>query len=94
MTKESKHSNIELRSEEVQDILNRPPGWMIKWGNTVLIAMVIMALLLSYFIKYPDVIIGKATISTDIPPAFVVSNVNGRIGRVLKENGEKMHRNA
>lgn len=88
MTKESKHSNIELRSEEVQDILNRPPSWMIKWGNTVLIAMVIMALLLSYFIKYPDVIIGKATISTDIPPAFVVSNVNGRIGKVLKENGE------
>lgn len=88
MAEEEKHLNVELRSEEVQDILNRPPNWMIKWGNTILVTIVFAAFLLSYFIKYPDVIAGKAIISTDIPPAYVASNVNGRIGKVLVENGE------
>ncbi len=88
MSEEREKPNIDLRSEEVQDILNRPPNWMIKWGNTILIALVIAGLLFSYFIKYPDVILGKATISTDTPPAYAMSNVNGRIGEVLVENGK------
>lgn len=27
--------NIELRSEEVQEILTRVPNWMIRWGSVL-----------------------------------------------------------
>jgi len=87
MSEERDKPNIELRSEDVQDILNRPPNWMIRWGNTVLISVIVLMFALSYFIKYPDVILGRATISTETPPAYVVSNVNGRLSKVLIENG-------
>lgn len=30
-------SNIELRSEEVQDILTKIPHWMIRWGSLVIL---------------------------------------------------------
>lgn len=87
MSEKGNKPNIELRSEDVQDILNRPPNWMISWGNTLLIIIILTGLLLSYFIKYPDVITGRATISTDIPPVYVVSNVSGRLKSIDAPNG-------
>ena len=29
-------TDLELRSEEVQEILTTPPSWMIRWGNLVI----------------------------------------------------------
>lgn len=83
--------NIELRSEDVQDILNRPPNWMIRWGNTLLIIIILAGLLLSYFIKYPDVITGRAKISTNIPPVFVTSKVSGRLKSLHIQNGGEVN---
>ena len=48
--------NLELRSENVQDILTHPPHWMIRWGNTVIFVILLMVLLMSYVIKYPEFI--------------------------------------
>lgn len=87
MSEENSHINIELRSEEIQDILTRAPKWMIRWGNSILILIILAALILSYFIKYPDVIHGRAIISTKTPPVYVTSKVNGRIGKLIVQNG-------
>jgi multidrug efflux pump subunit AcrA (membrane-fusion protein) len=86
MSEEKEKPNIELRSEDVQDILNRPPNWMIRWGNTVLISVIVLMFTLSYFIKYPDVIMGRATISTEKPPVFINSKVSGRMRALHIEN--------
>ena len=34
---------IELRSEEVQEILTRVPHWMIRWGS-VLVLLIVLSL--------------------------------------------------
>tara|TARA_A100000171_G_C2139231_1_gene153250 strand:- start:498 stop:1793 length:1296 start_codon:yes stop_codon:yes gene_type:complete len=86
MSEERENPNIELRSEDVQDILNRPPNWMIRWGNTVLISVIVLMFTLSYFIKYPDVILGRATISTETPPVFINSKVSGRMRALHVQN--------
>ncbi|WP_339701122.1 HlyD family efflux transporter periplasmic adaptor subunit [uncultured Roseivirga sp.] len=88
MSEENNHVNIELRSEEIQDILTRAPKWMIQWGNSILILIILVALMLSYIIKYPDVITGKALISTKTPPVYIISKVNGRIGNLIVQNGQ------
>lgn len=88
MPVEDNHINIELRSEDVQDILNHPPNWMISWGNTILILMVLGVFILSYFIKYPDVIEGRAILSTTTPPVYVSTRVSGRIHKIHIRNGE------
>ena len=88
MPQERSITQIELRSEEVQDILNRPPNWMISWGNTVLLSLIVMLLVLTYFIRYSDVINGTAIISTDYPPVYISSKVNGRIGQLHVINGQ------
>ena len=57
MSEESEH--IELRSEEVQEILGHVPPGVIRWGISVISAIVILLLVASWFIKYPEIIINK-----------------------------------
>lgn len=85
---EKNNVNIELRSEDVQDILSRPPGWMISWGNTVLLSVIIIGMSMSYFMKYPDVIIGSSVISTERPPLYISANVRARVNKILVQNGQ------
>ncbi len=37
-------ADFQLRSEEVQEILTRVPHWMIRWGNMVVLSIVILML--------------------------------------------------
>ena len=78
-------NDIELRSEPVQEIISSVPNWMISWGNTVLLVLIIVALLFTWFIKYPDVLDGKATIGTEIPTVQLHSKSSGQITHLLQE---------
>ena len=59
-------SDIELRSEQVQEILTKVPHWMIRWGNLVILILLLVLLLFSYFIKYPDINTAKITETANI----------------------------
>ena len=34
----------EIRSENIQEILSYVPNWMIRWGNTLFLLLIIMLL--------------------------------------------------
>ncbi len=80
--------DIKLRSEEVQEILTRVPHWMIRWGNLLLLVLVLLLLFLSWLIKYPDVIPAEAIITTQIPPQKEYAKVSGKIEVILVEDGQ------
>ena len=82
--------DIEIRSEEVQDILKAVPNWMIRWGNTLLLFLMIMLLFISWFIKYPDVISTEVMITTEIPPEKLYARANGQFEVLLKTDGEQI----
>ena len=50
------YKEIELRSEEVQEVMSHVPVWILRWGITVLFCIVIILLIGSYLFKYPDVV--------------------------------------
>ena len=50
------YKEIELRSEEVQEVMSHVPVWILRWGITVLFCIVIILLIGSYLFKYPDVL--------------------------------------
>lgn len=79
-----------VRSEVVQDILERMPGWPILWGNTLLLVMMMLAFSISWFVKYPDVLPADAVISTAIPPQKEYAAITGKIAEVFIENGAKV----
>jgi hypothetical protein len=85
--------DIELRSEEVQEILTRVPNWMIRWGNTLFLLLIIMLLLLSWFVKYPDIIISEVIITTEIPPQKEYARITGKIDTLFVSDTQNVIEN-
>lgn len=85
---------FELRSEEVQDILDKVPNWMIRWGTVVIFSIIIMLFFVSWFIKYPDAVRSEIVITTNIPPEKIVSKSSGRIEAILAGDKTKVAKNS
>lgn len=79
----SKLDDIELRSEEVQDILTAMPHWMVRWGNILLLIIIVLLFVFSWFIRYPDIVQTEIIITTQIPPEKLVANSTGKIAHIF-----------
>lgn len=87
---ENKKRDIELRSEEFSEVLGWVPPWILRWGIMVLFGSVLILLGGSYLFKYPDVVEAEITVSTQTPPAYVLSKSAGRITRLYRTNGSSV----
>ena len=79
---------INIRSEEVNEILTSPPKWIFRWGITVIFTLIIIGLCLSNLIKYPDILRADITLTTLNPPIKLIAKINGRITHLLVHNNE------
>lgn len=83
----NKLDRIELRSEEVQDILNKIPHWMIRYGNTLLFTIILLIFFLSWLIKYPDIVLAQTSLTTRIPPQKEYAKITGRLDTICVQEG-------
>lgn len=77
---------LNIYSEEVKDVLANPPKVIFRWGNTLLLMFICLTLFISWLIKYPDIIIGQAVLTTEIPPQKEFARVSGKIDSLFVEN--------
>ena len=87
---ENEEKEIILRSEEVNEILTKPPVWLIRWGISIVFITIVIGLVLSYFIEYPDSISASAVITTLNPPATIVSKSDGKLSYLLVANNQSV----
>lgn len=85
--------NIELRSEEVQEILTKVPNRMIRWGSLLFLILIFIILFLSWLIKYPDVIASDAMITTNIPPQKEYARITGNIDSIYVVDNQEVNKN-
>lgn len=83
-------NDIELRSESVQEIMNKPPAWIIRWGITIVFTVLSMVLIASYFIKYPDKILSRVIIMSEQPSEKIYASKDGILEKVFVKNQEKI----
>lgn len=88
MAKKEKEDNLNLRSEEVQEILSRPPIWIVRWGITLIFMFVCIIFCLSYIIKYPDFVSAKILVTTKLPAEKVMARYSGQLDKILIKNGD------
>ncbi|MCX6235775.1 MAG: HlyD family efflux transporter periplasmic adaptor subunit [Bacteroidetes bacterium] len=74
---------IELRSEEIEEILGRPPRRLLRIGITLIFIVIVAILTSSWFFKYPDFITASVEVTSENPPAFLAARVNGKIEKLL-----------
>lgn len=87
--KEDILDNIQLRSESVQDILTQPPHWMIRWGNTIIFIILLLILVMSYVIKYPEFIPAPIVVTSQNPPEKLEARISTKIEKIfIKDHQE------
>jgi HlyD family secretion protein len=85
---EKKDQKIEIRSEEVQDILGQIPSWIVRWGTVVILASVLIILVGSMIFRYPDKKQAEILVTTENPPAPMVARSEGRLRLFVKDSQE------
>ncbi|MNS71998.1 Hemolysin secretion protein D, chromosomal [compost metagenome] len=80
------NDGLKIYSEEVRDVLTDPPKAILRWGNTFLFVFVIILFLLSWCIKYPDIVSAPIVITTNIPPEKVIAKATGKIETILVQD--------
>jgi len=87
------NNEIELRSEEVQEILTRVPHWMIRWGSVVVLLILLSLFFVSWMVKYPDIITTQIVITTNIPPEKLVARTSGKLEAILVKDRMNVTKN-
>jgi len=85
---EKEDQKIELRSEEVQDILGHVPSWIIRWGILIVLITVVLIIVGSWFFRYPDIKRANVIITTENPPATLIARSNGNIQELFVEDNQ------
>lgn len=75
-------------SQDIKEIMGRIPGWMIRWGISLIFVLFVLVLAITYFVKYPEVILAPIQLTTVNPPADLMAKSTGKIEQFLVSNGE------
>ena len=76
-------NKLNLRSEEVQEILTTPPIWIVRWGITLIFLFTLIICILSFTIKYPDFVTAKVIVTTQKPTQTVIARNSGQLNGVF-----------
>lgn len=82
-----KWKDVELRSEEVQEVMGQIPPWILRWGITLLFLIVLALLVVSIFFKYPDVISAEMTLTGRYPATGIIARSSGKISHLYVSEG-------
>lgn len=78
----------ELISDEINDIISHKPHWVIRYGVSIIAAIVVMLLVLSCLVQYPDIIKAPLLIKAVNAPKKIISKTSGKIVYLAVHDGE------
>ena len=79
-------SRPELLGSNVDEVLNHPPNWLMRWGTTLFFSVIALILLVTWFVKYPDLVSAPLQILPSKLPKNIASRSEGRIERLFVGN--------
>lgn len=91
---EDKKREIELRSEEFNEVLSAVPSWILRWGITMIACVVVILLIGSAVFKYPDIISSTVTLTGTTPVSAVVARTSGKLQELYVENNQQVAANS
>ncbi|WP_400262940.1 HlyD family secretion protein [Sphingobacterium sp. SG20118] len=77
----------DIHSEDLQEIISKPPSWLLKRGITFIVLTVFMIFGLSFFIRYPEIVTVSMKFNTSNAPKVLTGKVNGNLVKLLVKDG-------
>lgn len=84
---------LELRSDQLREILGQVPRWVVRNGTFVILLVFILLLIGASLLRYPDIIQARILLTTETPPAEVTANTSARIYSFLVKDNEEVNAN-
>ena len=92
---ESEEINIiEIRSEEYQEVLGATPNWILRSGITIILLVIIILLIGSWFFKYPDVLNSRVVILTENPPVQLKAYASGKLTHIFYSENQDVQQDS
>ena len=66
-------------SEEIRDIVDRMPTYWCRHMALIMFAVIIVLIMLSFVIKYPDTVDGQISVTGTDAPVRIVTKMSGRL---------------
>lgn len=82
----------DYHSDEVQEILGRQPSWIVRWGITVLISILVGFIIACCVIKYPQTVMASITLTAENPSSDLMARYAGILDTVSVSNGDTVCR--
>ena len=76
----------QLLSDEVHDIISYKPGWVIRRGNFVFLLVLSVLAMLTFIIRYPDVVKATVRIAALDAPKMLTADTEGRLEKLFVNN--------
>jgi len=77
-----------LRSEAVNEIVSRKPGFIEKWALLLFLIIILLLFTGTWFIKYPDIIQTNASLTALDAPKEIVVRQDGKLVRLFATNDD------
>ncbi|MFD2553544.1 HlyD family secretion protein [Sphingobacterium tabacisoli] len=78
----------DIHSEDLQEIIAKPPSWLLRRGISFILLTILMIIGLSVFIRYPEMVPVSMKFNTSNAPKALVSKVNGNLVGILIKEGQ------
>lgn len=85
--------DIELKSDEFQEIIQQSPRWMVRSGIVLIFGLLMLILAGSYFFRYPDVINASIVVLSENPPAYLAARTTARIDSLVATDQQLVAKN-
>jgi len=72
----------------IQEIVAYAPTSLMRWGVTALSITVVILLLFSWLVSYPELVRGRFTVTTQTPPSRLVAQIAGEVDLIRRQEGE------
>ena len=84
--------NIDLRSDDVQEIMSHVPHWMVRSGMSLMFLLIAIVIVILWLVRYPDVIQGAVTVSTSQPPIRLIAKNSGELQMLAYKDGAEVRK--
>lgn len=86
-------NGLEVNSEEVQEIITAVPSWILRRGITLIFGILLAIVLISAFIRYPDVVKTSLKVNSLNAPKAVFVKQTGKLLSLLAPEGGGVKQN-
>lgn len=82
--------NFHKRSEVAQEIISRRPDFVERWALQLFMAILLLLIGATWFVRYPDIIRSRATLSANNGAKELIPLQTGRLIKLFVHNGQQV----